>query len=333
MLDALERLYAGLRSTDEAVAKAAGLSELARMARTEQRLREYLLARWNKRLREAVKVASAMARKLEPPSKIAAAVRKIMKPWAKEVGLRIADETERVYYLARIAGWKKGTKQTRAGLGYSTPSFTEVRKAAPALDLGVMPAFDVVDEDVVEALRRHQLFWIGEHYEKNLSGAIARTTKETMVEAGRNQVVAGKLMSERIRDELSHVRTPKGFHGTAEQYFEGLTANAATVARAHGQMSSFMRLGYTRYIWNSTGDRRVCPVCAHMDGKTFTVRQGAETMFNELQAESPDEVKSAHPWVSEAQLKEISPKAGPVGRADAEALSKAGVNIPPGHFR
>lgn len=333
----LEAVFEGLRVSEEAVAKALNISEVGQIARSELRFRQYLLAQWNAHAAKAVARASSMARQGKSADSIARATRKIMQAWSARVTPRMNAEVDRIYRLARTAGWKKATGQTKAPLTYDTPNLTElvVEKALPGF--AALPAFDVIDDEAIAALQGQQILWIGEHFDENLAAGIQTTARETMLEAGQNRAVAGRLMQERMADQFAHVRTPGGFNGSVEQYFEGLAANAATVARAHGQLSSFMRVGATRYEIVNPRDRRTCPVCAHMDGKTFTTQQGADQMFAELKAESPDDIKQIHPWHSKKELDKISSKPGQMkgkaGAKDSADLSNAGFSIPPFHFR
>lgn len=332
MQTAVDILYDRTVVVDDLVAKALKLTEIARIARTETTLRRYINSKWNARLRKATEKATSMARALKPASQIAKAIDKEMGKWAGDVEKRFLESVEKMYRNARIAGWKKATKQTKASLSYTVPSFTEEVKKQRAV-AEALPSFDLVDEEAIEALQDHQLFWIGKHYEENVSGSIATTTKETMVEVGKDRRVAGKLMSARVRDTLKHVRTPGGWHGSSKQYFEGLVANSATVARTHGQTKSFQAAGVTRYELINPMDRRTSEQCSHLNGKVFTVENATEMMEAELDAETPDEVKKVHPWLGIKKLKEISPRAGKVSLEDSRKLAEAGVSLPPFHFR
>lgn len=327
-----DKLFDHIVAIDDMVAKALKLSEVARMARTEVLLRQYINTKWNKRLKKAVKKATAMAKALKTSSQIAKAIGKEMNNWSTDIKKRFLESVEKLYRNARIAGWKKATKQTKASLSYSIPNFTEeIKKQKEVAE--VLPAFDLADEAAIEALEDHQLFWIEDFYDENISDSISTVTKQTMIEAGRDRKTAGKLMSERIKDTLKHVRTPTGWHGSSEQYFEGLVANAATTARTHGQVRSFYDAGVTRYELTNPMDRRTSPQCAHLNGKIFTVENGLEVMEAELEAKTPEAIKKSHPWLSMKKLKEISPKAGKVGFEDTQKLASAGFSLPPFHFR
>jgi hypothetical protein len=521
---ALDFLFDGLSAADDVVAKAVGISEVARIAKIETRLREYMEAKWNKLSAEALRKAVSMAKKLRPAGEISRAIDKILGRWGREVSPRVEKDFIRMYELARTAGWKKGRGDSRAPLTYDLPPLEDVEKAdiwkrlwetepdqrptseatavntlptvfrqmplrrgtvnadlgggpyeaateflrrrgvenvvfdpfrrseehkqaaadkirdgqadtatvanvlnvirSPgdrdtvirqaanavgktgvayfqvyegdrsgkgamssrgwqanrpleffepeikrhfasverdgdvliarqgvevkkandaALMAGIKPSFDVIDTAAAEALAENQVFWVGEHYHANMADAIAEQTRLSMIEAGRDRAAAGVLMQERMAREFGMVRTPAGWNGTSRQYFEGLAAHAATTARVHGQMRSFVDLGVTRYQIANPVDERTCRICGHMDGKVINVEHGMKVMEAELNAVSPEEVKSAHPWLQDSKaglekLKEVAPRRGEQRNeakraAESKNLGEAGLSLPPFHFR
>jgi hypothetical protein len=326
-------LFDQVRATDETVAKALGISEVAQIARTETRLREYLLAEWQSQARRAVIDAAASTKKGANARQITTAVAETMKPWAGKVTPRMDRELAKVYRLAKIAGWKKATGQTKAPLTYDTPNFEQMAKAAPREGFAVLPTFDNLDTDTVDALANQQTFWLAAHYEENIGATIANTVSEVMAQEGRNRQVAAVTMRERLTEALGQVVTPAGWHGSVRQYMEGVAANAATVGRAYGQVSAFNEAGVTQYEIVNPTDERTCPVCSHVDGKVYTVEQANRQIGAELEAKNRDDIKSIHPWYSYKELIAISPKAGNVSLRDSAALAKAGFPLPPFHFR
>lgn len=331
------------------IAKALRLSEVAQIAKIETRLRDYLLKEWRDRSKKATKKAAEMAERGASSAKITAAIKRIMRPWANVVKPRFNREIEQIYRLARIAGHKKVKQFTKASLQYDTPNATaeshestvNVSKAASkGFKAELLPSFDVVDDGAIRAIKDQQTLWIGEHFDKNVAGTIERTTREAM-ETGTVGRAAGKVMAERTKNALGIFSTPKGFTGTDRQYFEGLVANAATVARAQGQMRSFASVGVTYYEIVNPEDERTCPVCGTMSGKIFSTRQGVDQMVRDLEATTPDEMKAAHPWLTPTQIngntktgaKGLAEGKGPQGPKEAKRLADAGFSMPPFHFR
>lgn len=332
-MDDVGSLFDQVRATDQAVAKALGISEVAQIARTETRLREYLLAEWQSRAKKAAAQAASVTRSGATARQINGAVASELKPWAAAVAPRMDRELAKIYRLAKVAGWKKATGQTKAPLTYDTPNFEQMAKAAPRDGFAVLPTFDKLDTDTIEALQAQQTFWLAAHYEENVGATIASTVSEVMAQEGRNRQVAAVTMRERLAETLGQVVTPAGWHGSARQYMEGVAANAATVGRAYGQVAAFNEAGVTTYIIVNPTDERTCPVCSHMDGKNFATEHANRQVAAELEAESRDDIKSIHPWYSYKELLAISPKAGNVSPRDSAALAKAGFPLPPFHFR
>ncbi|MGD9749396.1 MAG: hypothetical protein AB7W59_00210 [Acidimicrobiia bacterium] len=336
----VDTLHQRIVAHDAFVAKAAQLTEVAQMAKKEQRLREYLLAKWNIRVDQAVKAATSGALAGQKAAAIAKAIDRIMSRWARDVDKVVRAEVADIYRLARIAGHKKATKQTKQSLAYDAPNFTEevtkARRRRPRIE--ALPRFDVVDREAAEALGERQMLWLGSHYGDHVQAEIATTTRTTMVEAGASRRTAGRLLQERARSVLGMVAYPGGFRGTAIQYFEGVAANAATVARAYGQMRSFARVGITRYTIVNPNDSRTCAVCGHMDQKVFTVAQGLEQIRRESAARTPDDLRRVHPWLSTQMATRIGSGtpgrlSGAAGTRDSAAFGKAGLALPPFHFR
>jgi hypothetical protein len=209
----------------------------------------------------------------------------------------------------------------RSGGGGRTPKFR------------VATSFNVEDQAAIRALRRDVVFWTGTHYEKNVRAALRKTVDDVMIRGGQDRTRAGRSIREAIENELGHATTPSGWRGSQAAYFESLAANTATVARVNGSLTSFRRAGITRYEITNPRDERTCPVCGHMDGKVFTVSQGEAVAGAVADAKDPDEVRVAHPWLRAGALRDISPKPGPQGGADARNLAAAGFCLPPFHFR
>ena len=330
--------YDRVRVSDVAVAKILGVSEVAQIARAEGRLRRFLLKAWEVRAEKAAQLGGELAGQGKTAAQIAAAVRGEMARWEKEALPKLQAAVEEIYRLARTAAWKKATGQTRAGLDYSTPNLTEVLKAKPKKGFTVKPALGVVDNDAVDALQKQQVFWVGDHYDKNIASAVRVGAREALVEAGESRRAAARGVYRRLKGELAQVNTPKGWNGSAAQYFEGLAANAATQGRVHGQLVSFAETGFTTYTIVNPQDQRTCPVCSSMNGRTFTVAQGQQTMGNVLAAEGPDDVRAAHPWKDPETGRRMTVAgvdriAGGRDAKASEELSKAGFNLPPFHFR
>jgi hypothetical protein len=318
-------IVAAISASDAIIAKAARVPTMAQIARIETVLRSFLLAKWNLLAEAATKKAASMASQGVKSDAIEKVIADIMRKWSKQVIDRFDLDIARVYRLSRIAAWNK-VKTRKGSLTYDI----EVAKASVA-----EPKFDVQDKQALEIIAEDHVFWIGDHYDTAVRSAIKEVVRDTILEAGQDRARAGEKMAKRVLEELDRVSIPKGYSGTARGYFEGLTANAATVARSYGNMRSFKQGLIERYEINNPEDDRTCQVCSHMDGKVFTVQQGENQIGREMKrkGDPKEHMKKVHPWVSMKALRGISSKAGNVSDRDSAGLAKAGLALPPYHFR
>lgn len=331
----LEQDYIAAYLFDDMIAKSLRISELSAMARKEKRMRSYMTRKWDEVSNHATKKAVSMAKGGKKPSTIIKEVNKIYGSWAKPASKVVAQELKGIYRLGRDVGFKKATGKIKGSLRYGTPKFetTSITKAKAS----ILPVYDLIDYGAIEAIEEHQLYWVGSHYGENVSATVATTIRETVLEAGRNTTLAGNLLQERLKEVSQNIRVPGGFNGTAKQYFEGFAANATTTSRVFSQLRSFQEAGVTQYTIANPGDNRTCPRCGHLEGKTFSVNDGLSQMNKIIAAKSPDDVKKIQPWMSAKQILSISSTpgyiAGKAGTRDSAALAKAGLALPPYHYR
>lgn len=329
----LDVLHDVLVTSDISIAKALMISEVAQIARLEMRMRDYMALKWRNRMAEASRAAGAMVKSGAPIKSALASVDKIMGKWAQEVEPRLTSDLAGIYKLARAAGTKKATGKTKASLQYVVPNFTAEIEAGNETGVNkarrrtaeVVPAMDVLDDDAISDLQGDQMVWVGRHYAKNVRDTIRRAVTPAMVE-GVGHDEAGKRVAAALLSELGKVTVPKGFNGSAEKYFEGIAANTATNARVRGQVRSFSDVGVTTYEIVNPMDSRTTEICAFMNGTIFTVKDANAQLSKTSAAKNPQQVKDAHPWLSAKKAKSIGAK-GP------KALAKAGLALPPYHFR
>lgn len=322
----LDILHDVIRLSDVSIAKVLMISEVAQIARSEMRMRDYLLGKWRLRATEAAARAGAVVSGGGNLTSAYAAVDKVMGKWAGEVEARAGKDLENVYYLARKAGWKKGTGQTKASLQYVVPNFTEEIEAvqkAKRKAATVLPSFDLLDEKAVDTLQRDQMLWIGRHYDANLREAVREAVKPGMI-AGRGHDKIGPIVRDAVQKTLGKVVVPEGFSGSDAKYFEGIAANVSTNARVSGQIRSFKDIGITKYEIVNPMDERTTPICRHMNGKVFEVKDAEAQLKRTAAATTPEGVKQAHPWLSLVKVQAIKGSKG---------LAKAGLALPPYHFR
>jgi hypothetical protein len=338
---AIDVTAAFLAISDQLVAKALVVSEVAQIARSEMRMRQHLTNHWRVRADQAAKVAEravASGAKLEAAL---TAVDGVMDKFPGDVKKGFFKELDTGYYLAREAGWKKGTGRSKASLSYQIANFTQqiadgketVHKAnKKQREATVVPVFDLVDERAIKDLHDDQMIWVSRFYRKEVRRALRDTVRPALVE-GLGRTAAGKRVRETLEHQFRNFAIPRGYKGSDAGYFEGLAANTMTTARVRGQIRSFDDLQITTYQIVNPDDERTSLICRHMNGKTFQTSMAVKHIEKLSGAKNPQFVRENHPWLTYQQLLEISPKMGDAGAKDSKALAAAGLPLPTYHFR
>lgn len=179
------------------------------------------------------------------------------------------------------------------------------------------------DQKAKDWLAKDLTYWIGNFYNDHIKEAIVLTVEEYAINQGQNHWVTGQ----RIKDILggTYDIPPKYLptaYVRAEAYWQGMAATAVTRATVLGRIEPMLAADVTVYEIISAGDRRVCPVCRHMNGKKFRIEKAVEIRDKILAANTPDDVKAARPWPKYADIKDM----------DAEALAKANIALPDFHY-
>ena len=339
----LTQLYDGLRAADTVVAKTLGVDEQAQTAQIESRLRSFITAHWRDLAIQATKTAAGRIGRgrgnvvqAGDVDRALAAVDGTMDQWAGRVTSRFVSDLREAYKLSRTSGMNKALGIDRKELSYDTRTFgtgAKVEKAARKVLTTLEPSFDLVDEHALDALQEHQVFWIGQHYKDNVAPTIAKAARE-QITVGMGRAEAGRVMEGLVKDGLENIRVPGGFRGTSRQYFEGLAANATTVARATGHVRSFEKVGYTTYVIVNPSDHRTCEICNLLDGKEFKTTDGTALSGRVLSVSKPNQVKKVQPFLTvNSATKLTGGKAGPAGVSATRGLAARGNSLPPFHYR
>lgn len=316
-LDLMDSL---LNATDEQVAKALAVSDVAKIARLELRARRLLLDKWRSRTKTAAETAGRIVANGKGASRASISANGIMQRWDGDVDKPYRVLISKAYRLARKAGHDRATGKSKASLQYIAPKTASTKKAkAPSISM----KFGLVDEDAVDQLSNQEMMWIGDVYE-GVAPTVTAAIEEA-VKLGLSAADAGRAVSKAVANALGDIRVPGGYNGTDTRYFEGLAANAITNVRVQGQIRSFSNLGVTSYELVNPDDERTTELCHELNGTVFTTAQGIANMEALAEAKTPDEYRTAKPWLPPADVLAMLAKG-------ADVLAEAGQAFPPYHF-
>lgn len=326
----ISKLYDGLRAVDTLIAKAIRVDELAQTARIETKLREYIALQWEDLAKQASRTATASLRKGKGPvtdaeiTRLNKLIDRTMAQWSGRIADRYTEDLREVYELAHIAANKRALGRRKRGMEFNTRPWNtgEVEKAAPIPAAEIGANFDLVDLQNMDSFEDQQLFWVGRHYDENVSKHVHDTARTHIIEQGRGRVEAGKTMQTVVNTALNEVRIPGGFNGTAKKYFEGLVANSATVQRVTAQLNSFKRVGIQTILISNPSDHRTCPTCSQMDGREFKLSDADRIATQLRNAKDPTDVKKIQPFMRVSDTKLSNAK-----------LAERGNASPPFHYR
>lgn len=205
------------------------------------------------------------------------------------------------------------------------------------------PFYGYVDSVIVEALKRIHVYWIGTFYEQKMSERLGSIISFLVTEMGLGREEAAAEVERVLRIEMGitsgelfrpdGLQIPSGFKGTPRDYFQTVAAEIATRSRIFGAIQTFREAGVTSYTIRAMNDERTCVMCLFMDGKVFTIKQGAELIGKMVRATTPEAFKAASPWLSYKQAVALTgvEKYGQVSEEDAQALADFGLALPSYH--
>lgn len=240
-----------------------------------------------------------------------------------------------------VALAKPLTKKQVASITSRLTAIWKKAKAIAAREAKFRFTFDRPDRVAIDALTRHQVFWVGNFYSEHLGRRIAAVSSDVLIEQGLGIEEAGKTLEDALRREFGitaggrspFARTiPARYAGSPDRYFRQVASNAAHTARTFSKMQAFSEAGIIRYELINPNDERTGRVCQQMHGQVFSVAAGVKQMQNQLAAKTPDEVKAAAPWLTAKELETAIDGAPAGSRSATERLEAAGASVlPPFH--
>lgn len=159
--------------------------------------------------------------------------------------------------------------------------------------------------------RRDDMYWIGEHFDKRISGAMRDKISE-FIQSGTGRAEAGKQLEALFGETYERNKS----------YWTGLAATAINRSRCFGAVAGYEEAGVESYEIVAMMDERTSPICRFMNGKVFYVKDAAKVRDAIINAKNPADVKTSHPWLPFKTAQNMS----------NEELAAAGFVVPPFHF-
>jgi hypothetical protein len=181
----------------------------------------------------------------------------------------------------------------------------------------------LADEHAIEALADQQAFWMGDFYPGKFQNGLKANAKELLIESGLSKQEAAKAFKGFLQGQFGFLpKVPEGWTGHPDDYFRNLAGNVVTVARAHGTMRSFDRLGVSKYEISNPEDEATCKICNRMVEESFSVPKAIHRMDLQVKAKSKSAAQKLHPWLSWSKIQNIP----------SDDLLGKGVGYPPFHY-
>jgi len=163
----------------------------------------------------------------------------------------------------------------------------EASRSATARRVGIpRDTFTVVDEQSLETLRRHNLFWIRGNYGRNVRDGIDRATAEAL-----QQGLGRKALAEELKRQFA------AQFALTDNHWITISSASLNRTRNVAQVRTYELAEVTHYEVIAVLDARTSEICQYMDGRVFSV-ESAVRVVNELEeAEDPEDVKQVMPWL------------------------------------
>jgi len=152
--------------------------------------------------------------------------------------------------------------------------------------LGTDFSFNLIDEKAIDVLHEHNLYWVRNYYDNNLSEKVQQLGEQVMRE-GLSRHEAGQLFEKELAETYQQ-------YGT--RYWEGYANHAVTRSREISSVSAYEKAGTLKIVINAIIDRRTSEICRGMNGKVFTIKRFVDQRDKLLNATDPEDVKHIAPW-------------------------------------
>lgn len=205
--------------------------------------------------------------------------------------------------LAQVMG-----PEFRAVIAEGFPTFVETMYAR---GFDIAPPFTPFNQQVLDWLDDHHMYWIGDHFELQVREKIERAGEEILNE-GLGRFRAGQKMQEAFQGEFDK----------SNSYWEGLSNHVTTRSREFARIDAYLAAEVERYRIVTIDDFRRSDVCEILEGMVFEVSAAAAQRERLISARNPEDVKEIAPWRTAKEIEGKTP----------EELVGMGVMAPPFHF-
>lgn len=178
--------------------------------------------------------------------------------------------------------------------------------------VGIKPKLALVDEQARQWLASNTVFWVGDYYESQLGETIAGAVRHLAIEQGLGRDEVGKQLKSMLGDQFKR----------SDTYWRGLAATTVERGRNFGGVQSMVDAKVEEYEILAVMDERTSPICQFMNGKVFRVEHAVALRDAVMNAKSPEDIKTIHPW---RQVKDVQ-------GWDAKKLATGGMALPPYHY-
>ena len=180
---------------------------------------------------------------------------------------------------------------------------------------GVAIAFNRPDLDALDALKRGNLYWVGESWNTHTRDKLDAVLTEYFTEGmTRDQLAA------RMAEDFASVT------GRSEVYWEMFADHTATKTREIGRVTGYERAGIAHVQVRAHLDDRTTKICRHMNGRIIPVPRLRQQVDDYLAAsERGNTVEGRKTWTMHGEKTDLS-------NTPTSELDK-GTAGPPYHFR
>lgn len=210
-------------------------------------------------------------------------------------------------------------------------------------EIGVV--FDIRDKEIVRLLVAQNLIAAQNLYKNGFSKTVVDVIRKIVGREGLSRVRQAEMIELELSKALGLKKgkmaiediKPKKFRGSSKDYYTGLAQTTLTRAQVFGKIQLFRQGDFKTYQFSAIMDKRTSVICRSLNGRIFTVAQGEAHVNRVLSAKSTNDIKRVAGWrrdLSEFGVENEGERKRGTGSKELSAeLAKAGLSMPPLHFR